>query len=128
MKSFKRSRNVDTSNTGTAVRSPVAGDAPAGDADREVPLDLEKPAAPTVAAEAPQVTLRTFTMAILVAMGGFIFGYDTGQISGFLQMSVFLQRFGEPGGPSTPENPGGYQFNNVRAGVIVGLVSRYLPG
>lgn len=32
----------------------------------------------------PHVTLRTVFMAILVAMGGFIFGYDTGQISGFL--------------------------------------------
>jgi hypothetical protein len=28
-------------------------------------------------------------------MGGFIFGYDTGQISRFLGMLEFLQRFGQ---------------------------------
>jgi SP family sugar:H+ symporter-like MFS transporter len=71
------------------------------------------------------VTLRTVVMAILVAMGGFIFGYDTGQISGFLEMEVFLQRFGEPG-PITQEHPYGYYFTNVRSGLIVGLVSSNL--
>ena len=44
----------------------------------------------------PRVTFRTAIMAIVAAMGGFIFGYDTGQISGFLEMKVFLERFGEP--------------------------------
>ena len=32
----------------------------------------------------PRATWRVFYMAMLVSMGGFIFGYDTGQISGFL--------------------------------------------
>lgn len=62
------------------------------------------------------LTVRTFVMTILAAMGGFIFGYDTGQISGFLEMKVFLRRFGENG-------PNGYHFTNVRSGLIVGLVS-----
>ena len=70
----------------------------------------------------PQVTLRTIFMAMLVAMGGFIFGYDTGQISGFLEMQVFLERFGEPT-PVTKEHLYGYYFTNVRSGLIVGLVS-----
>lgn len=30
----------------------------------------------------PFLTVRTFFMAILVSMGGMVFGYDTGQISG----------------------------------------------
>lgn len=34
----------------------------------------------------PFLTLRTFMMTILVSVGGLCFGYDTGQISGFLEM------------------------------------------
>jgi Sugar (and other) transporter len=68
------------------------------------------------------ITLRTVIMTILTAMGGFIFGYDTGQISGFLEMRVFLRRFGEPT-PVTKEHPYGYYFTNVRSGLIVALVS-----
>jgi SP family sugar:H+ symporter-like MFS transporter len=68
------------------------------------------------------VTLRTVVMATLTAMGGFIFGYDTGQISGFLETRVFLERFGQPT-PITTEHPFGYYFTNVRSGLIVGLVS-----
>jgi len=34
----------------------------------------------------PFLTVRTFLMTVLVSMGGICFGYDTGQISGFLQV------------------------------------------
>ena len=52
-----------------------------------------------------------------------------GQISGFLEMRVFLERFGQPG-PVTKENPYGYHFTNVRSGLIVALVShsKIIPG
>ena len=63
-------------------------------------------------------------MGVLVSMGGLIFGFDTGQISGFLEMKDFLQRFGTLG--PNPKDPGGqeiYQFSNVRSGLIVGMVS-----
>ena len=40
-----------------------------------------------------------------------------GQISGFLQMPDFLQRFGEDQGSGPPK------FGNIRSGLIVGLVS-----
>lgn len=63
----------------------------------------------------PLLTWRSVVMAILVSMGGFIFGYDTGQISGFLETKDFLQRFGEWNGSE-------YAFTNVRSGLIVGLV------
>ncbi|KAH8800081.1 sugar transporter family protein [Hyaloscypha sp. PMI_1271] len=57
-------------------------------------------------------------MGVFVSMGGFIFGYDTGQISGFLSMVGFQSRFGQKDfdGP-------GYHFSNVRSGLIVALLS-----
>lgn len=67
----------------------------------------------------PLLTWRSVVMAILVSMGGFIFGYDTGQISGFLETPDFLQRFGEWNGKE-------YAFTNVRSGLIVGLVCHFL--
>lgn len=44
------------------------------------------------------------------------------QISRFLEMRVFLERFGEPI-PVTTEYLYGYYFTNVRSGLIVALVS-----
>lgn len=65
----------------------------------------------------PRVTRTSFAMGVLVSMGGFVFGYDTGSISGFLAMPDFLRRFGQRNAN------GDFFFSNVRAGLIVGLVS-----
>ncbi|GAB7356831.1 hypothetical protein MBLNU459_g7707t1 [Dothideomycetes sp. NU459] len=46
------------------------------------------------------------------------FGYDTGQISGFLEMPNFLHRFGQ-----YKSSTDKYYFSNVRSGLIVGLLS-----
>lgn len=50
------------------------------------------------------------------------FGYDTGQISGFLGMPNFLQRFGQFNTHTQK-----YYFSNVRSGLIVAMVSRAVP-
>ena len=63
----------------------------------------------------PFLTWRSVLMGVFVSMGGFIFGYDTGQISGFLQMDDFLYMFGTWNGTK-------YEFTNVRSGLITGLV------
>lgn len=63
----------------------------------------------------PRLTWRSAVMGVFVSMGGFLFGYDTGQISGILEMEDFKRRFGEPGRKD-------YMFSNVRAGLIVALV------
>ena len=114
---FLKSRNAEHSNTSTAV--------PSHNNSMDLPAngitDTEKTGVGIVG-KVPGVTLRTVFMATLVAMGGFIFGYDTGQISGFLEMNVFLERFGQHVGVSET-NPSGYAFSNVRSGLIVGLVS-----
>lgn len=79
--------------------------------------EREKAAHDVVDTPIPLLTWRSLLMGVFVSMGGFLFGYDTGQISGFLEMEDFLQRYGEKGADGT------YSFSNVRAGVIVGLVS-----
>ncbi|GAM87228.1 hypothetical protein ANO11243_052500 [Dothideomycetidae sp. 11243] len=61
--------------------------------------------------------LRILAMGVIVSFGGMIFGYDTGQISGFLETKDFLQRFGDRGTPNDRS------FSNVRSGTIVGLLS-----
>lgn len=53
-------------------------------------------------------------------MGGFIFGYDTGQISDILLMDDFLLRFAEC---ATPGDVTSCKFSTVRSGLIVSLLS-----
>ncbi|KAK8116490.1 uncharacterized protein PG998_004771 [Apiospora kogelbergensis] len=65
-----------------------------------------------------RLTGRSIAMGALVSMGGLIFGYDTGQISGFLEMPNFLARFGSPQPPN-----GQMGFSNTRSGLIVALLS-----
>ena len=60
---------------------------------------------------------RVISMGIIVSLGGLIFGYDTGQISGFLEMQDFLQRFGDEDQNGTPA------FSDTRSGTIVALLS-----
>ncbi|EMD36084.1 hypothetical protein CERSUDRAFT_85182 [Gelatoporia subvermispora B] len=59
-------------------------------------------------------------LAVVASMGGFIFGYDTGQISDILIMPDFLLRFGEC---STAGVASTCAFSKVREGLIVGLLS-----
>ncbi|KAF3480870.1 monosaccharide transporter [Arthroderma uncinatum] len=82
--------------------------------------DRESHAAGMVNTPIPRLTWRTLVMGIFVSMGGFLFGYDTGQISGILEMENFKERFGEQG-------PKGYSFSNVRAGLIVALITSPYP-
>ncbi|KAF4627864.1 hypothetical protein G7Y89_g10289 [Cudoniella acicularis] len=114
---FFKNRDADQNGPTTVVNSFEAPrESVNGNLNRNV-QDSEKSGG-KVLNKIPHVTIRTVVMAILVAMGG----YDTGQISGFLEMNVFLQRFGELG-PVTETSPTGYYFSNVRSGLIVGLLS-----
>jgi len=63
------------------------------------------------------MTFRVFLMAVIVSIGGLIFGYDTGQISGFLEMPNFLFLFADK------RDGDKLRFGNVRSGAIVALLS-----
>ncbi|TFK80912.1 general substrate transporter [Polyporus arcularius HHB13444] len=60
-------------------------------------------------------------LAVLASMGGFIFGYDTGQISDILLMEDFRIRFANYCG--TPGDANTCSFTVVREGLIVALLS-----
>ncbi|KAK5149334.1 hypothetical protein LTR04_007192, partial [Oleoguttula sp. CCFEE 6159] len=59
-----------------------------------------------------RVPFLAYILGAIAAIGGFVFGYESGQISGFLAMSDFMERFGENGA-----------FSALRSGTIVGLLS-----
>nr|QFR37169.1 MFS transporter [Cyberlindnera americana] len=54
-------------------------------------------------------------LCLMVAFGGFVFGWDTGTISGFVNMSDFKRRFGQL------NSEGEYYLSNVRTGLIVSI-------
>ncbi|KAK7994196.1 nucleoside-diphosphate-sugar epimerase [Apiospora arundinis] len=66
----------------------------------------------------PHVTRRVICMGITYSLGGFLYGYDTGQISGFLEMAPFKQAFG-----TWDAETGKYLFSSTRSGLIVGLIT-----
>ncbi len=74
----------------------------------ELPLEEEKK---------PISAYFTVTCFVfLTAFGGFVFGWDTGTISGFVAMDDFKKRFGQYK-KSTDE----YYLSNVRTGLVVSI-------
>lgn len=53
----------------------------------------------------------------MTSIGGFLFGYDTGQISGMLLFKDFINRFGQTKADGTKE------FTSVIESLIVSLIS-----
>ncbi|KAL2018052.1 hypothetical protein VTK56DRAFT_1318 [Thermocarpiscus australiensis] len=56
-------------------------------------------------------------LGVVASIGGFMFGYVSGQISGFFDMADYGRRFGEHNAAT-----GTYDFSAVRQGTIVGLL------
>ncbi|KAH9198753.1 general substrate transporter [Zygosaccharomyces rouxii] len=54
-------------------------------------------------------------MCVMIAFGGFVFGWDTGTISGFVNQSDWIRRFG------TQRSDGTYYLSKVRMGLVVSI-------
>jgi len=63
---------------------------------------------------------ESILLGVVTSVGGFLFGYDTGQISGMLIFTDFRNRFatGEPAGPGEPN-----QFVPIIESLLVSLMS-----
>ncbi len=62
-----------------------------------------------------RIIYNFYSSVLLVAFGGFVFRFDTGTISGSVNMSDYLERFGELNAD------GEYFLSNVRTGLIVAI-------
>ncbi|TDZ54572.1 Hexose transporter 2 [Colletotrichum trifolii] len=81
----------------------------------------DEPSSPTTAgqpdmAAEQKVTFAAAFLGLVASIGGFMFGYVSGQISGFFLMQDYLDRFGE----DLPDGTRG--FSAARQGTIVGLL------
>lgn len=64
-----------------------------------------------------KVTFLAVYLGLVASIGGFMFGYVSGQISGFFLMDDYASRFG------VLQPDGTYTFSAARQGTIVGLLS-----
>ncbi|KAH6888455.1 general substrate transporter [Thelonectria olida] len=72
--------------------------------------------APPDLAANQKVTFMACFLGLVASIGGFMFGYVSGQISGFFPMNDFAKRFGEE------QSDGSFTFSAARQGTIVGLL------
>jgi SP family sugar:H+ symporter-like MFS transporter len=78
-------------------------------------LPNEEPVEQLLPAAQKSTYLGAAFLCILIAFGGFVFGWDTGTISGFVNMPEFKHRFGQISGS------GEYYLSKARTGLMVSI-------
>ncbi|KAI0372720.1 MFS monosaccharide transporter [Pilatotrama ljubarskyi] len=75
-----------------------------------------------IGASAPKNKLAGIAMTAFAAFGGILFGYDTGTISGIIQMNDWLRTFGVPT-TDTKTYPLGFYLPSSRESLVVSILS-----
>ena len=75
-----------------------------------------------LSASEQKVTFIAVFLGLVASIGGFMFGYTSGQISGYFQMADYQRRFGEFTDNPPAGNPTNYTFNATRQGTIVSML------
>ncbi|KAF1960553.1 general substrate transporter [Byssothecium circinans] len=101
MRFFNKSNTAQVGEKGTPDSNTPAVTPPRGNSN-------------TTPAIVPQGNVPAIAVILgaVASIGGFMFGYESGQISGFLEMTDFIDRFGDNG-----------EFSAIRQGTIVGLLA-----
>ncbi|KAI0334532.1 MFS monosaccharide transporter [Cubamyces sp. BRFM 1775] len=77
---------------------------------------------PGIGASAPKSKVAGIAMTAFAAFGGILFGYDTGTISGIIQMDDWLRTFGVAT-TDTTTYPLGYYLPSSRESLVVSILS-----
>ncbi|VEU19597.1 DEKNAAC100794 [Brettanomyces naardenensis] len=112
--------SISDSESKLKVESPAPAENSNGDRfDDRTQLKKELDEAPIEPAALPADSTHYMfagTMCLLIAFGGFVFGWDTGTISGFVNMPDFLKRFG-----TWDASQNAYVLTKVRVGLVVSI-------
>lgn len=74
------------------------------------------PGNPELPVDQQKITFLAVYLGLVASIGGFMFGYVSGQISGFFAMDDYARRFGQA------QSDGTYTFDAVRQGTITALL------
>lgn len=111
-------------STSSLSKTPsVAPSATPGKIEQESGIDLSEHEFPEKevqkGTEAPHKPIKEYftviTLCLMIAFGGFVFGWDTGTISGFVNQTDFIRRFGQE------RSDGTHYLSNARTGLIVAI-------
>lgn len=83
--------------------------------DKDELTQMEREAETQLNERPARELIPVLCLCLMIAFGGFIFGWDTGTISGFINQTDFIRRFGQQ------RSDGTFYLSKVRTGLLVSI-------